>query len=221
MADYADLKARILLSAIEEFGRHGYDNASTNMIVHNAGVSKGLLFHYYGSKENLFLACLDFMSARVEKYIYGCIDFSDTDLFNRIRQSLHLKMRFCRENLMLMELACKLWDSENRFAIEKHLHKFTGDAALDPARGRGSDLPDYSFSFLLRDTDMTKFNEGVSVEKLIDCVGVLLSASWNRFAGKYDNDAYRIADHTEEYLAEADAFLMLIQCGAYKSERDR
>lgn len=50
---------RILETAIRAFGEHGYEGASTNQICAAAGISKGLLFHYFRSKENLFMAALE------------------------------------------------------------------------------------------------------------------------------------------------------------------
>ena len=44
-------RQRILDAAIREFAEHGYDKASTNSIVKEAGIAKGLLFHYFGSKK--------------------------------------------------------------------------------------------------------------------------------------------------------------------------
>lgn len=52
-------RERILETAIRAFGEHGYEGASTNQICAAAGISKGLLFHYFKSKENLFMAVLD------------------------------------------------------------------------------------------------------------------------------------------------------------------
>lgn len=49
-------RERILAAAIEAFGTCGYDGASTNQICAAAGLSKGLLFHYFKSKENLYMA---------------------------------------------------------------------------------------------------------------------------------------------------------------------
>ncbi len=46
---------RIFQAAIEEFSK-GYRVASTNKIVEKAQISKGLLFHYFGSKKGLALA---------------------------------------------------------------------------------------------------------------------------------------------------------------------
>lgn len=47
-------KKRIIDAAIIEFGENGYANASTNRICSAAKVSKGLLFHYFGTKDQLF-----------------------------------------------------------------------------------------------------------------------------------------------------------------------
>lgn len=51
-----DSRSKIIEAALQEFGEHGYDGASTNQICQAAGISKGLLYHYFKSKENLFLA---------------------------------------------------------------------------------------------------------------------------------------------------------------------
>ena len=40
------------------FGEQGYQASSMDEIAARAGVSKPMLYHYYGSKERLFLACL-------------------------------------------------------------------------------------------------------------------------------------------------------------------
>lgn len=44
---------RIINAAMKEFS-YGYKRASTDKIVKDAGISKGLLYHYFGTKENLF-----------------------------------------------------------------------------------------------------------------------------------------------------------------------
>lgn len=45
---------KMIEAAIVEFGLHGYEGASTNQICAGASISKGLLYHYFKSKENLF-----------------------------------------------------------------------------------------------------------------------------------------------------------------------
>ena len=58
-------RERILRAAVAAFGEHGYEGASTNQICADAGISKGLLFHYFKSKENLFMEVLERCRAEV------------------------------------------------------------------------------------------------------------------------------------------------------------
>ncbi|WP_127849193.1 TetR/AcrR family transcriptional regulator [Lacticaseibacillus hulanensis] len=48
-------EARIFASATHIFAKNGYQNAKTDEIAADADVSKGLLFHYFGSKANLYI----------------------------------------------------------------------------------------------------------------------------------------------------------------------
>lgn len=52
----------ILNAAIEEFAARGYDGAVINDICRNNGISKGKLFHHFKGKDDLFLACCQYVS---------------------------------------------------------------------------------------------------------------------------------------------------------------
>jgi len=52
-----------------EFSEKGFDRASTNSIAERAGVSKGLVFHYFGSKERLYRELVEQCVADVEAYV--------------------------------------------------------------------------------------------------------------------------------------------------------
>ena len=43
-------KTQLINAALKEFSVKGYDEASTNIIAKESGLSKSLLFHYVGSK---------------------------------------------------------------------------------------------------------------------------------------------------------------------------
>lgn len=47
-------KARIFEAALTEFARAGFHGASVRAIVHTAGVNERMLYHYFGSKEELY-----------------------------------------------------------------------------------------------------------------------------------------------------------------------
>jgi AcrR family transcriptional regulator len=48
-----------LAAATEEFGRHGYEATTMAAIAARVGVTKPLLHQYFGSKQDLYLACLN------------------------------------------------------------------------------------------------------------------------------------------------------------------
>ncbi len=51
-------KERILEVGIEEFSSKGYENANINVIAKNAGISIGLMYKYFSTKEDLFFTCI-------------------------------------------------------------------------------------------------------------------------------------------------------------------
>jgi TetR/AcrR family transcriptional regulator len=52
-------RQRILKVATQEFAAKGYDGARIDDIMHLSKVSKNLIYHYFGSKEKLFIAVLE------------------------------------------------------------------------------------------------------------------------------------------------------------------
>ncbi len=83
---------RIINSALEEFGRNSYEKASTNNIVRNAGISKGLLFHYFNNKRDLYAYLEKFVFQKMVDVIVEETDFDERDIFNRIKQIAVIKM---------------------------------------------------------------------------------------------------------------------------------
>ncbi|MFE1312445.1 TetR/AcrR family transcriptional regulator [Streptomyces sp. NPDC058755] len=55
----ATRERQVLAAATEEFGRHGYEATTVAAVAARVGVTKPLLHHYFGSKQDLYLACLN------------------------------------------------------------------------------------------------------------------------------------------------------------------
>lgn len=58
-------RARLLEVATQEFAEHGYEGARVERIVGAAEVTPRMLYHYFGSKERLYLAVLDAVYAEI------------------------------------------------------------------------------------------------------------------------------------------------------------
>ena len=50
---------KVLQTGIDEFSAKGFENANINVIAKNAGISIGLMYKYFETKEDLFILCLE------------------------------------------------------------------------------------------------------------------------------------------------------------------
>ncbi len=58
-------RARLLELGEELFSRHAYDALTTDVIASEGAISKGLLFHYFGSKRGFYLATIEHVAERL------------------------------------------------------------------------------------------------------------------------------------------------------------
>ena len=68
----------MLDAAVQIFSVNGYHETSMDAIAAEAEISKPMLYLYYGSKEELFGACLDRELTRFVDTVRGQIDFSQS-----------------------------------------------------------------------------------------------------------------------------------------------
>ena len=50
---------RIMAAAMEEFGTKSYDNASITTLCNENQISKGLVYHNFKNKDELYLKCVE------------------------------------------------------------------------------------------------------------------------------------------------------------------
>lgn len=62
-------KRKIVESALREFSKNGYRGSSVNDICQNGGVSKGIVYHYFDTKEELYLVCVEECFTLLEAFI--------------------------------------------------------------------------------------------------------------------------------------------------------
>src|ERR1700722_14097361 len=61
----SDTRARILEAALREFSALGMAGARMDQIAAAAGVNKALLYYHFDSKENLYIAAVEMISAKI------------------------------------------------------------------------------------------------------------------------------------------------------------
>jgi AcrR family transcriptional regulator len=82
-------RAEILDAAFMMFIERGYDNTSLNDIISGAGLSKGMFYHHFASKEVLLEALFDRITDQTYAALAPIIDASDVDPKERLQQVLY------------------------------------------------------------------------------------------------------------------------------------
>ena len=73
---------RILSAALVEFGEKGYEAASINIICAESQIPKGLLYHNFKSKDDLYLQCVKLCYNQMTEYL------SSQELITHYRNTL-------------------------------------------------------------------------------------------------------------------------------------
>ena len=91
-------KQRIINACVEEFGEHGYDSSSMDGIIKRAGISKGGLYEYVSSKEELFVFIVDYTYSRLYDYLKMRVEAEmqtlPDDLLDRLKHVSELAIDF-------------------------------------------------------------------------------------------------------------------------------
>ena len=88
-------REEIYQAALEEFGTSGYDKVNMERICGNHGISKGMMYHYYSSKDALFLLCVERTFAELKDYVEQHAELLDgQDTLNDIREYFLIREHF-------------------------------------------------------------------------------------------------------------------------------
>ena len=92
-------------SAFELFARYGYSDTSVSGIARRAGVSKGLIYHYFSSKEEILQAIFDDLTEWGDQ----AMDFPENlSSRERIERMLNMIFGYIRESSEVVRLMISL-----------------------------------------------------------------------------------------------------------------
>ncbi len=87
---------RMINAALKVFALQGYRHASTDDIVREAAISKGLLFHYFESKLGLYHFIYDYSVRYMNLELKSTVDAKENDLFEVVKQTECARMHAMR-----------------------------------------------------------------------------------------------------------------------------
>lgn len=191
-------------SAMTEFGEGSFKKTSADSIAKRAGVSKGLLFHYFKDKRELYLylfqyaidECMHIFDRHMLKAAY----FGETDFFRTLETGHKVKMDMVRRHPGLF-----------RFVMRAYYER---DGILSPKlRKKLDDVLEKTTDDFLSRMDLHKFKDDVdpravvrllmlASEGMLAETGACTAEEINALFGEYNKYADMLRRHfyKEEYL---------------------
>ena len=201
MAMEPEKRDRVINAAMKEFSK-GYKSACTDTIVREAGISKGLLFHYFGTKDGLYNFILKNACEMIYNEYLVLIDLEQKDVIEKVWQMTLLKMDLSYKHPALFEFLAKAYvelleNPNDEFAV--YFNK-TRSIAVEK---------------VLADIDVTLFKDGIDAKKAANIILWTL----NGYSTSQINPAMSMEGYQKEYeryLSELKEYIDILRKNFYK-----
>ncbi|HAQ06473.1 MAG TPA: TetR family transcriptional regulator [Bacillus bacterium] len=194
---------RILNAALKEFAQKGYENASTNEIVKSAGISKGLLFHYFNNKKELYFFLYNYFIEVLMEEFFNELDFSERDIFERLKNLMILKNR-------LMIRHPEIFDFMMSASMEN------AEEVKDELSSTNTELMQSSYSKLFENIDLSKFHEGTDIPRTINVIMWTLEGFGNQELKKAKKLNKGLTEFDDAFK-EAEIYIEMLKRSFYKN----
>ena len=201
MAMEAEKRGRVINAAMKEFSK-GYKSACTDTIVREAGISKGLLFHYFGTKDGLYSFILKNACEMISSEYLKLINLKQQDIIEKIWQMTLLKMDLSYKHPALFEFLAKAYVDMQENPNEEFVEYFnkTRSIAVEKA---------------LANIDTSLFKDGIDPKKAANI------ALWtlNGYATSQIDANMRMEDYQNEYeryIEELKDYIGILKKTLYK-----
>jgi AcrR family transcriptional regulator len=186
----------VIGAALAAFGRNGYKKASTADVALAAGISKGMVFHYFGTKKGLYI----FLCEHCRKAMGEALSLNgkEADFFARIRQSTALKVELLKKKPHMLEFLKSMYqETDPEVALEVEGFR----ELIAPAQQ----------ALLIEDEDRAKFKDGVDPEQVLKMLTWMGVGASEEMSGASD-------EKMNELLASFDKCIEIIKNNFYKKE---
>lgn len=177
----------IMNAAFEVFAQHNYKRANSNDIAAKASVSKGLLFHYFGSKRNLYIELYKLGYSIVKERMKAGLPTQDTDFFNLIISAQRIKTELMTSYPHLFA-----------FMLNAYYEQDT-EVASSIASLKLQSI-DANVALLLESCDRSKFKDHISLEQALNIVNWISDGFMRDKLQQADIDIPSLHQEYEDYL---------------------
>ena len=195
-----DKQKAIVDAALAAFGMSGYKKTAINDIAVAAGISKALIFHYFGTKKALYLYLMEVCGRTLVQEESEKLDKSVADFFDRILLATDIKVSMMKKYPAILSFINSAYfetDAEVKGDLQA---LFTGDEGENFRQG-----------LVFDGVDASKFKEGVD-PKL-----VLKMLTWMGY-GYMNASPLKTQIDFDAVYKEFEASVYLLKNNLYKEE---
>jgi TetR/AcrR family transcriptional regulator len=191
-------------AAMDEFAKNGYKKTTTDAIISKAGISKGLLFHYFGTKKDLYIYLFKYANKIIMNEYYEKIDYKSKDIFLRLKRMILLKFELTGKYPAVFDFVSSAY-FENDPAVANEIDRDVNNLYAEAS------------SKLIEDIDMSLFKPGFDSKRTIEIILFTLKGySETQISPGKKIDDYR--SEYDRYAKEIDEYIAVLRAAFYKEK---
>lgn len=191
---------KIIDAALTSFGTNGYKKTSVSDIAGAAGISKAMIFHYFGTKKALYLYLVHFALDLIINEVNEKFDPDVTDFFERIRLSTEIEISVMKKHPAILSFINSAYFEKDDEVEEDIKAIFAGE--------EGEKL---RYRIALEGMDASKFKEGIDPKLVLKILVWFTEGYLSKLPGKTGFDLDAISK-------EFEACMNLLRSNFYKEE---
>ncbi len=199
-------RQNLIRAAIDEFASHPFQQASTNNIVKKAGISKGLLFHYFNDKKELYDTTIRFAVEMLFTKMSSCIHWEERDLLERLRQIVVEKIKIWQEYPNMFDCIFRVLQNENHHT------------SLTFYRELGVDLSALIHDIYRKNIDLSLFKDQSNIEKSLEIIQWTLDGLSQKYTKVYQSQQTETS--LLEISKEVQTYIDMLKHILYKQEKE-
>ena len=180
----ADNQQHIIDSALKVFSQNGYKKASIGDIAEKAGISKGMITYYFGSKKTLYLYLAELCGNLLVSEMEDRFNTETTDFFEKILAAVAVRVNMIKKYSSSISFFSTLY-SENDPEVKDDVRRIISDEI----GGR--------MSRLMAGTDLSNFKEEIDISLLNRFISWAIEGFSRELQGLANAD--QITSHFEDF----------------------
>ena len=197
-----DKKEQILSAGMKEFSQKPYKEASTDSITKACGISKGLLFHYFGSKKAFYFYCLE--SAMEKLTAQAQSKEESNDFYDILFSSMDQKFALCIH-----------------YYDEMHMVNMASrDAATEIAQQKAEMMQKYAIQIKMKSAETIRralqtlnFKHDENLQMTVEGISLYINAVLNKYLIQYQTTPDAFSQNRDAIKSEMKQYLDMMLFG--------